>query len=300
MDNNTLYCRYCGKPIEADAEFCTHCGNLQTSIKSPKNPFFKKIKQILKKIFLIFIIIISLCLLGVLGSWLFEKYLANKWKNYDQELVNIVKNDISKCDSIAELFFQLNDNYSSHTSSIWNYSCNLCNEVDGHETVALQAIRYAAEKGNSHAQFRLATLYAGLHYEKGSWKWYYDRKTMFNESLNYERAAYWYQLSANQGHRAALYNLGLMYINGEGVEKDQVLATKYIQKAAELGDDYAQLSLGNMYRDGDIWRTVKDSVTGKVTLIFHEKPDIDKAIEWWKKAAAQGNMDAKKNLEKIY
>lgn len=30
MEEKNAYCRYCGKPIDEDAKFCTHCGKHQT------------------------------------------------------------------------------------------------------------------------------------------------------------------------------------------------------------------------------------------------------------------------------
>lgn len=56
-------------------------------------------------------------------------------------------------------------------------------------------------------------------------------------------------------------------------------SVKYYKRAANLGDSGAQNKLGEMYRDG----------TG-----VHK--DENKAIDWFTKAASQGNVDAQKNL----
>ena len=53
---------------------------------------------------------------------------------------------------------------------------------------------------------------------------------------------------AEKGDASAQYNLGLMYANGEGVEKDYAEAVKWYRKAAEQGNAIAQSNLGWMYQ----------------------------------------------------
>jgi TPR repeat protein len=60
----------------------------------------------------------------------------------------------------------------------------------------------------------------------------------------------YYQLAADQGLAYAQYNLGRMYANGEGVAKNDAMAFKYYQLAADQGLAYAQYSLGLMYYYG--------------------------------------------------
>ena len=122
---------------------------------------------------------------------------------------------------------------------------------------------------------------------------------MMDTELDYERAAYWFDLSAKQGHKIALNNLGISYKNGDGVNKDLVKATEYIRKSAEMGYALAQLNYGDMFRDGDVWyRTEPDSINGESFLI--KEKNIEKAKKWWKKALKNGNNSAKERLEKIY
>lgn len=97
-----------------------------------------------------------------------------------------------------------------------------------------------------------------------------------------ELAAGWFFRSAEQGYADAQFNLGLMYINGEGVPQDIPHAVELFQKAAEQGHVDAQNNLGAMYFTGE-----------------GVKRDEKKAIEWFEKAAAQGNEDARANLDAI-
>lgn len=97
-----------------------------------------------------------------------------------------------------------------------------------------------------------------------------------------ELAAGWFFRAAEQGYADAQFNLGLLYINGEGVPQDIAHAVELFQKAAEQGHVDAQNNLGAMYFTGE-------GVTR----------DEKKAIEWFEKAAAQGNEDARANLDAI-
>ncbi len=97
-----------------------------------------------------------------------------------------------------------------------------------------------------------------------------------------ELAAGWFFRAAEQGFADAQFNLGLMYANGEGVEKDMTQAVELFKKAAEQGHVDAQNNLGAMYFTGE-----------------GVERDEKKAIAWFEKAAAQGNVDAQANLDAI-
>lgn len=63
---------------------------------------------------------------------------------------------------------------------------------------------------------------------------------------DFEKAAYWYRISANQGFSFAQRNLGLLYLQGKGVPKDVASATQWMRKAAERDNRRAQLDYGLM------------------------------------------------------
>jgi len=52
---------------------------------------------------------------------------------------------------------------------------------------------------------------------------------------------------AEQGHAEAQFNLGLMYIDGQGVPQDYTQAAQWYRKAAEQGDATAQGMLRARY-----------------------------------------------------
>ena len=128
---------------------------------------------------------------------------------------------------------------------------------------------------------------------------------MYDELLrqygnNPERSAYWYSVAAKQGHKQALFNLGIAYRNGNGVERNLVKATELIKTSAEQGESFAQLIYGDMFRDGEVCiRVVTDSIKGDA-FIINVKPNIRLAKEWWRKALKNGNEKARERLEQVY
>jgi uncharacterized protein len=57
---------------------------------------------------------------------------------------------------------------------------------------------------------------------------------------NVTKAIRCYQLAANAGHAAAQYNLGLLYLKGEGVARDALYGLEWLAKAADSGDKKAR------------------------------------------------------------
>ena len=50
----------------------------------------------------------------------------------------------------------------------------------------------------------------------------------------------WYREAAESGHTGAQFNLGVMYENGRGVDKDDSSAVEWYRQAAEQGHTGAQ------------------------------------------------------------
>jgi len=65
-----------------------------------------------------------------------------------------------------------------------------------------------------------------------------------------QKAAYWYQKSADLGNVNAQFNLGDMYFYGDGVGKNLEQSVLWMRKSAEQGYGKAQNQLGVYYRDG--------------------------------------------------
>ncbi len=94
------------------------------------------------------------------------------------------------------------------------------------------------------------------------------------------KAVYWYRKAAEHGDALAQFNLGVMYANGEGVPEDDAKAVYWYRKAAEQGDASAQYNLGLKYGKGE-----------------GVPEDYVQAYAWWSIAAAQGHDGAQNNKE---
>lgn len=88
---------------------------------------------------------------------------------------------------------------------------------------------------------------------------------------------------AQAGDSSAAYYLGLLYWEGNGVEKNLEAAIAWFVKAATLGHTGAQLSLGLAYESGLV--VEKNYLLG---------------AEWMQKAALGGNRDAQYYLSTYY
>jgi TPR repeat protein len=154
----------------------------------------------------------------------------------------------------------------------------------GHKQEAVEAYRYAAENGQIGASWKLARMYAegdGVardDYE--AFKFYSEiaRQDVEpdNPDVSYVADAlvelahylrrgipgspvqanpqaaqdYYMRAAANYRNPVAQYEVGLMFLNGEGVRKSVQTAGRWLQLAAEKGHTGAQATLGNLLCHG--------------------------------------------------
>jgi len=139
---------------------------------------------------------------------------------------------------------------------------------------ALDLYRQSAEQGYDQAQYVL-----GLYYKD-------DLADIPNTRIDLQKSAEWLKKSAEQNHSGGQFHLALAYRNGDGVPKDDKKAIELCHKAAAQGHDYAQFILGLYY-------------SGGLKGMDNAHNNTAKAIDWLKKSAAQGNEEAKAELEKL-
>ena len=60
------------------------------------------------------------------------------------------------------------------------------------------------------------------------------------EKGRYDEAVKYYEKAADKDHDEAMFQLGMLYYGGKGVEEDQELGTIYLEGAAEAGNAKAQ------------------------------------------------------------
>ena len=120
---------------------------------------------------------------------------------------------------------------------------------------------------------------------------------------------------ARKGDAAAQNNLGYMYKNGTGVEKDYSEAVKWFRKAAEQGNEVGQYNLGDMHLFG--YGVEKDDYKGlkwhrkageqgwapsqyRLGLIYQNGKGVEKddyeAVRWYRKAAEKGYAPSQNQL----
>lgn len=100
---------------------------------------------------------------------------------------------------------------------------------------------------------------------------------------NDSEAVRWLRMAVEQGDPVAQYDLALMYNEGRGVERDDAEAARLLRMAADQSLPEAQYSLGLMHSEG---RGVEQS-------------DAE-AARLWKMAAEAGNVNAQHNIGVMY
>jgi len=184
---------------------------------------------------------------------------------------------------------------------------------------ALELIENDAYRGSAASQFQMGQ--------------FYGYEDTYYVSINYTKAAYWWKEAAMNGNLSGYDNLGWAYENGKGVQKNMTKAIECYRISAEGNDDYGLFNMGRLYEtgvkvpngyhyeqykvrmshggpkysgdifirsayiDNDWYEFYKHKVTDYKVIL---PKDINKARDYWKKAAALGNKDAKEKLQRIF
>jgi TPR repeat protein len=120
---------------------------------------------------------------------------------------------------------------SGHADAIYWTSIRRKGQDGGTDAQLLRA----GELGSRGAQRDLGALFA-----TGNW----------TRPKDPARAVYWYRLAAERGHEDAQYNLGFMYIFGEGTEADVNEGLRWLHLSAMRGEWCARHLLADLYRNG--------------------------------------------------
>ena len=137
----------------------------------------------------------------------------------------------------------------------------------GSESEAAPYMRAAANQGLPAAQY-----YLGNMYENGQ-----------GVTQDAPQARMLTERAARAGHRIAMYDLALYYIEGKGgVSADMSIAADWFRKAAEFGMTDAQYNLAVLYERG----------TGV-------SADPSEAYSWYAIAGSQGDQDAARRAQQL-
>jgi TPR repeat protein len=91
----------------------------------------------------------------------------------------------------------------------------------------------------------------------------------------------WFIKAANNGNTKPMYKIGLLYHHGDGVTKNIPSAIKWHTKAANQGNVTAQYILGLVYKN------------------YAEVKDLQKAANWYQKAADKNYWLAEKEVKEL-
>ncbi|MGH6991268.1 MAG: tetratricopeptide repeat protein [Stellaceae bacterium] len=141
--------------------------------------------------------------------------------------------------------------------------------------------------------------------------------TLWNEgkrvylSGNHAGAVTYIRRAAEAGYPTAVYEMGYLYENGDGVPRNMAMAARWYMKGAGMGEARAEAAVGLLYEDGievpDNWLIAaqwyeKSAAQGarkgefRLARAFQYgigvPLDLNKAVYWYEKAAAQGDGQA--------
>jgi TPR repeat protein len=103
----------------------------------------------------------------------------------------------------------------------------------------------------------------------------YELGRSYFQLKNYPQAVRHYRVAADAGYGQALSDLGIAYVQGFGVIKNDQTAFDLFNKAAAAGNPSGMQNVGSMFGNG-----------------FFVKRDQSKALEWYEKSIEAGNAGA--------
>jgi len=143
----------------------------------------------------------------------------------------------------------------------------------------------------------------------------YDNGINYYKQAKYKQAMGSFLIASNNDDNRAMLVVGIMYANGDGVERNQIKSNQWFKKAANAGNIHAYDKLGNFYASKDDYKEAfiwfeKAANTGDSKAAYNlgyfytgglgVKRDLGMALNWYGKAAFAGNVDAQLNLGFMY
>ncbi|HRQ20008.1 MAG TPA: tetratricopeptide repeat protein [Ferruginibacter sp.] len=139
----------------------------------------------------------------------------------------------------------------------------------------------------------------------------YKKAHQAYQAEKFEEARKEYLKAATQGHVAAMYSLGYMYENGQGVDPDYSEAIHWYRKAIAGGHIDAMIGLGIMYQNNDTHLEAencfrlaaeKNDENGMFLLgyNYYQREMFDEAFRWFTSSAKKGHADAMFHVAEMY
>lgn len=113
---------------------------------------------------------------------------------------------------------------------------------------------------------------------------------------NYEDAIHWFSLAAKSKDAQSMLELGRIYLTATNTKiRDVDVGVKWLENSSELCFEPAYIALGNYYSGNEV-----DEVYGEEGNLSKSHVDFNKSINWYLKAAMQGNYNAQHRLALLY
>ena len=176
--------------------------------------------------------------------------------------------------------------------------------VDSDKQEAKRWLTKGAETGSAYAQCLL-----GYRCENPTW----EGKVL--PPIDMPTALQWYRKSADQNWSGGLYHLGLCYLSGLGLEKDEAQGLELIRRASDQNHAYAMQELADLYARGigeprneqdrpmalleRVTKSKADNIESAIEKAYGEiikryeygvgtQKDLVNAVEWYCRAALSG------------
>ena len=224
-----IFCKYCGKRIEANSKFCIYCG-----------------KQLQQEVFV----------LKDFPNIIISAIPVNSQEDLD-EIISIGNENLVSGDYEKAYFFLREAARFGDAQSAFNTGLLLFNGngVEKNEERAITFFMQAAEKDFIQAYNSIGVCFAlgrGVPKDMSKAVSWYQKGADKGDKLaqnslgrcyligdgvekNLELGIYWTKKSAEQGYNGSLFNLGYCYETGLGVNKDLSKAIHYYKEALEKG-----------------------------------------------------------------
>ena len=185
-----------------------------------------------------------------------------------------------------------------------------------------------AEHGNDDSMCSLGHMYLN---EEGIWSdeakaayWTLQAAkqknviAMDNMGQDYVAAMAWYKKAAEAGSSSSMEEIGDLYYFGNGVEQDYSLAKEWYEKAIMAGNETPLMPLGTIYyymqeydkamefyqkaaKDGNTYQHIAEARIGDLYMEgAGVEQDLSKTVEWYEKSAGHGYANAMRILGDLY
>lgn len=213
-----------------------------------------------------------------------------------QEYANVLKGRGVKPPFNFDAFSKFNKDFEKALDDAYDYITNAANngDIDAEKTsIKIDELldydypNYFVIRGDVKANIQAAEF--GDVFSQGMLgdRYYYGTGV----EKDYCKAAYWYQIAAEQGVPLAQYNLAGCYELGRGVEKDKEQAIEWYKNAAEHGVCEAKRALNRLELETSL--SEDELLTYKPTYIW----EGEKETSWKDEYGVEYSEDGKRLLE---